>query len=90
MIDIKMPGMNDIGATHEIKQWHPTINMLVLTTFEQDDLIRSALQAGTIGYLTKNITARNLTQAIISASSGVVQPTSCKAFRKRWCKVNCG
>ncbi|MFK7854324.1 MAG: response regulator [Granulosicoccus sp.] len=73
LMDIKMPGMNGIDATREITRRHPDINVLVLTTFEQDDLIRSALEAGAIGYLTKDITAEDLSQAIRSAETGIVQ-----------------
>ena len=75
LMDIKMPGMNGIDATREIKQRYPAINVLVLTTFEQDDLIRSALEAGAIGYLTKDINAEDLAQAIKAASVGIVQLT---------------
>lgn len=75
LMDIKMPGMDGIEATRLIKQRHAKINVLVLTTFEQSDLIRSALEAGAIGYLTKDIAAEDLAQAIISASSGIVQLT---------------
>ena len=75
LMDIKMPGMNGIDATREITRLYPDINVLVLTTFEQDDLIRSALDAGAIGYLTKDITAEDLSQAIRSAETGIVQLT---------------
>lgn len=75
LMDIKMPGKGGIDATREIKQRHPSINVLMLTTFEQDDLIRSSLEAGAIGYLTKDIAAEDLAQAIMSAASGIVQLT---------------
>ena len=75
LMDIKMPGMNGIDATREITRRHPDINVLVLTTFEQDDLVRSALAAGAIGFLTKDITAEDLSQAIRSAETGIVQLT---------------
>lgn len=73
LMDIKMPNLDGIEATRQIVRSHPKISVLVLTTFEQDDLIRAALEAGAIGYLTKDIAAADLAQSITAAANGVVQ-----------------
>lgn len=73
LMDIQMPNLDGIDATKAIKQAHPDINVLVLTTFEEDHLIQRALSAGAVGYLTKDIAAEDLTNAISTAARGIVQ-----------------
>lgn len=75
LMDIKMPNLDGIEATKRIKATHPNIAVLVLTTFEEDELIHSALNAGAAGYLTKDIAAEDLANAITTAANGIVQLT---------------
>lgn len=81
LMDIKMPNLDGIAATQQITDAHPNVNVLVLTTFEEDDLIQRALQAGAVGYLTKDIAAQDLADAITTAAKGIVQLTANVAAR---------
>ncbi|HET9908550.1 MAG TPA: response regulator transcription factor [Anaerolineales bacterium] len=70
LMDLMMPGMDGITATHEIRQKYPKIKIIVLTSFAEQNMIQGALQAGAIGYLQKNVTAKELVQAIRMACEG--------------------
>lgn len=70
LMDLVMPVMDGAQATKEIREHYPDVQVIVLTSFKEDDLIERALQAGAIGYLLKNVSADELAQAIRSASIG--------------------
>ena len=70
LMDLKMPGMDGVTATRIITEKHPNIRVIVLTSFQEEDLIRKALGAGAISYLLKNVSAVELTKAIQSAHAG--------------------
>ena len=70
LMDLVMPGMNGVAATEEILRGHPHIRVLALTSFSDEELIESALRAGAIGYLLKNITGQQLADAIRGAQAG--------------------
>lgn len=62
-MDIEMPGMNGIAATHLLKSMHPDIHVLMLTAFDDDEKVFDAIQAGAEGYLLKHETAESLQEA---------------------------
>lgn len=70
LMDIRMPGMDGVAATAEIKKQHPEIAVLVLTTFDDDERIVQALKNGAIGYLLKDIEADRLLQTVRDAAKG--------------------
>ena len=70
LMDIMMPHKNGIEAILEIKNDNPQTNILVLTSFDQDEQILSAIKAGAIGYLLKDSTPNTLLQAIRDVSQG--------------------
>ncbi len=70
LMDLMMPGVDGITATREIHQKHPNVNVIVLTSFHDQNMVQGALQAGAIGYLQKNVTAKELGIAIRSAHQG--------------------
>ncbi len=70
LMDLVMPGMDGATATREILRRCPTTRVLVLTSFSDEALIESALSAGAIGYLMKNISGDQLAAAIRGASVG--------------------
>ncbi len=64
IIDIELPGMNGIEGIKRIKKIDAKIQMIVVTVYENDDLVFKALCAGASGYLTKNIPSKRLVDAI--------------------------
>jgi NarL family two-component system response regulator LiaR len=70
LMDLMMPVMDGITAIQVIKRQYPAIQIIALTSFEEDELVQNALRAGAIGYLMKNVSARELAQAIRSAKAG--------------------
>ena len=70
LLDIRMPGMNGVVATGEIKKRYPSVKVLMLTTFDDSDYILSALNNGACGYLLKDISASALIQSIKNAYEG--------------------
>lgn len=70
LMDLKMPGMDGITATREIKKKYPQVKVIALTSFAEQNMVQGALQAGAIGYLQKNVTAKELGIAIRSACEG--------------------
>ena len=85
LMDLVMPGMNGVAATEEILREHPSIRVLALTSFSDEDLIEGALRAGAIGYLLKNITGEQLAQAIRGAYAGrsTLAPEAAEALIRR-------
>ncbi|HYG59233.1 MAG TPA: response regulator transcription factor [Symbiobacteriaceae bacterium] len=75
LMDIRMPGMNGVEATREIRRALPATRVLVLTTFDDDDLVMDALLEGAAGYLTKDLPAEEIAEAIRKVQTGgVVMP----------------
>lgn len=70
LMDLMMPGMDGIAATREIHQKYPKVKVIALTSFAEQNIVQGALQAGAIGYLQKNVTAKELARAIHSACEG--------------------
>lgn len=72
LMDLMMPGMDGVAATAAIKKQHPAIQIIALTSFQEDELVQNALRAGAVGYLMKNVTARELAAAIRAARDGKI------------------
>ncbi|MGD8472661.1 MAG: response regulator transcription factor [Anaerolineae bacterium] len=70
LMDLVMPGMDGAQATRAIRKRCPTIQVIALTSFKEQELIEGALEAGAIGYLLKNISADELAKAIREAHAG--------------------
>lgn len=70
LMDMVMPEMDGATATHHIRQKHPDVQVIALTSFKEDRLIHRALEAGAIGYLLKNVAAEELANAIRAARTG--------------------
>jgi len=70
LMDLKMPGMNGIDATRKIHEAHPTIGVLVITMFDDDDSVFAAMRAGARGYLLKDADKDEVVRAIVAVERG--------------------
>jgi DNA-binding NarL/FixJ family response regulator len=73
LIDIRMPVMDGVAATREIQKRFPEIKVLVLTTFDDDEYVKAALQNGAMGYLLKDTPSEELAVAIRAVYKGYTQ-----------------
>ena len=77
LLDIRMPNMNGVIATREIKKNYPDIKVVILTTFDDSDYILDAINYGASGYLLKDINASSLIDAVVNAYNGeLILPTN--------------
>jgi NarL family two-component system response regulator LiaR len=70
LMDLVMPEMGGAEATKIIRERCPQVQVIALTSFQERELVRDALQAGAIGYLLKNVSADDLAAAIREAHAG--------------------
>ena len=70
LMDIRMPNMNGVIATQEIKRRRPDVKVLILTTFDDSDYILNAINNGASGYLLKDTSSAALIDAIKNAYEG--------------------
>ncbi|MEO0539223.1 MAG: response regulator transcription factor [Cyanobacteria bacterium P01_A01_bin.123] len=73
LMDIKMPICNGVEATRAINQHFPSIKILVLSTFDDDEYIWASLKAGALGYLLKRTPAEQMAISIRSVYRGYSQ-----------------
>ncbi len=81
LVDINLPGINGIECVGGLKERIPKAHILILTTYDQDDLIFESLRAGAHGFLLKNMPPNELMQAIIQVHEGG-SPMSMRVARK--------
>lgn len=89
LMDIRMPGMNGVDGTKIIKTHFPEIKVLMLTTFNDSELIFSALEEGASGYLLKDMSTDTIVQAMMTVQSGgiVLPPESTNLMLKEMKKI---
>jgi NarL family two-component system response regulator LiaR len=73
LMDLVMPDMDGIEATRKIQELHPNTKVIVLTSFTDDENVFPAIQAGASGYLLKDISPSDLSQAIRAVNEGEKQ-----------------
>jgi len=86
IIDIAMPKVDGIEATRQIKALYPTIAVLILTAYDDDQFVFSFLEAGAAGYLLKSVRGRELVDAVraIYAGESVLHPAIARKVLNRF------
>lgn len=70
LMDIRMPGMDGVRACAELATWAAPPRVIVLTTFDEDDNVVTALRSGASGFLRKDIRARELVEGVRTVAAG--------------------
>ena len=70
IMDIDLPGMNGIEAVKVIRKNFPTVQVLMLTVFDDDEKVFAAIRAGAGGYILKNAEPQDLLHAILQVYNG--------------------
>lgn len=84
LMDIRMPRMDGVYCTKMVKEAYPDVKIIILTIFDDDDFVFSALKFGASGYLLKGVSMDGLYQAILTVVSGgaMINPDiATKVFR---------
>ena len=77
LMDLRMPVLDGVAATRRIRVEHPQVQVIVLTTFDDDADVFAALRGGAVGYLLKDASSARLVEAVLAAARGesVLQPS---------------
>lgn len=70
LVDLRMPKCDGVEATRRVRADHPGTEVVVLTTYSDDDSVLSALRAGARGFLTKDADAESIGRALQAAAAG--------------------
>jgi DNA-binding NarL/FixJ family response regulator len=70
LMDLRMPRMDGIEATRRLREGHPEVRVIALTTYADDESVLGALRAGARGYLTKDASGEDIRAAILTVAGG--------------------
>ena len=73
LMDVRMPVMDGVVATGQVRRQLPSCRILMLTTFDDEEYVIDALQAGASGYLLKDLPAPDLASAVQAVYKGIYQ-----------------
>ena len=70
LMDLRMPILDGVATTRRLLAAHPATRVIVVTTFDDDELVFDGLRAGAVGYLLKDVSSDKLVEAIRAAARG--------------------
>jgi DNA-binding NarL/FixJ family response regulator len=70
LMDLRMPRLDGIEATRRLRERHPAVRVIALTTYVDDESVLGALRAGARGYLTKDASGEDIRTAILTVAAG--------------------
>ena len=86
IVDISMPVVDGIEATRRIKKDYPSVAVLILTAYDDDQFVFGLLEAGAAGYLLKSVRGRELVEAVrqVFAGESVLHPSIARKVLNRF------
>jgi len=100
LMDLRMPRMDGIEATRRLRERHPDVQVIALTTFADDESVLAMLRAGARGYLTKDASSEDIQRAIVTVAAGEAAlmafedgcwgqkyPAISQSWRRAWTEV---
>ncbi len=77
LMDIRMPVLDGVAATQQLRQRWPDSKIIILTTFDDETYVFEGLRAGALGYLLKDVSSQELAQAIrtVNAGGALIEPS---------------
>jgi NarL family two-component system response regulator LiaR len=86
IVDISMPKVDGIEATKQIKALYPSISILILSAYDDDQFVFSLLEAGAAGYLLKSVRSQELVEAVreVYAGESVLHPSIARKVLNRF------
>ncbi len=89
LMDVRMPEMDGVTATHAISTAHPEIGVIILTTFDDEAYIFEGLRAGARGYLLKDISSEEMAEAVraVAKGGGLIQPSITRKVLSEFAKL---
>ena len=81
LMDVRMPEMDGVAATRALSARHPEVKVIILTTFEDDEIVFEGLKAGARGYLLKDLEAPQLRAMLAAVERGEVAISPATAAR---------
>ncbi|MBL7062518.1 MAG: response regulator transcription factor [Dehalococcoidia bacterium] len=90
IIDVAMPKLDGIEATKQIKSVCPTITVLILSAYDDDQFVFSLLEAGAAGYLLKSVRGSELVNAVraVQAGESVLHPAIARKVLNRFARIS--
>ncbi len=90
LMDVRMEEMSGIEACRSIKSGHPEVNVLMLTSFSEEEAVMSAIMAGASAYLLKNVGRAELIKAIrgVAAGQNLLDPAVTKRVMERLAQLS--
>jgi len=73
LMDVRMPVMDGVEAVRLVNQQYPSVKVLMLTTFADDEYVKASLRHGAVGYLLKNRPLAELINSIRAVNDGILQ-----------------
>ena len=90
LMDVQMPQMDGVAATRRLRETCPDAQVIILTTFDDDEYVFEGLRAGAVGYLLKDVPSEQLAEAIRAAARGeaFIQPSVTRKVVAEFARIN--